>query len=330
MGSLGIVDRWVQYREQKTVRRQKEAELSELIERMVSDSYPSLRQVSGYREQLQGPAENALGHIKTLIGAIPGPFRLSAAGWDKDSLTHALFVSPDEIRSLLKKCAELTAFFRKSGSKSATALLTATKKERTAFGTALEGEILRRDVPFTAVEFYDHRVIAPAGTEGEHRRELVHRGLHVLASNALQEFIQSTSIREELEAQHRILDYKLKILQTRERRMECLLAGVCSSDPEAGEARKLLMEIDKQLMELEQGSGTPHDFLKKLEKVLAEPGNFLTEKPITMNLDWMGMKQNDSSTVTGRAINLSELEMPDKLKRIAVLVDISAEECMGK
>lgn len=329
MGSLGIVGKWGQFRERKMMRKQREAELTGLIERMVADSDPSLRKVAGYREQLQGPVENALGHIRDLIGAIPGPFRLSAAGWDKDPLTHALFVSPDEIRSLLKKCAELEEFFRASGSKNATALLTATKKERTVFGTALEGEILRRDVPETAVEFYDHRVVAPAGTEGEHRKELVHRGLYVLASNALEEFMHVRSIREELEAQCRILDYKLKILQTRERGLECLLAGACSPGPEAGEARKLRAEMEKQLTELGQGSGTPKDFLNKLEKILAEPGDFLVEKPIAMNLDWMGIKRKEVSAENGNPINLAELEIPERIKRVAVLVDISADECRG-
>jgi hypothetical protein len=33
-----------------------------------------------------------------------------------------------------------------------------------------------------AVEFYDHRVVAPVATEAENRRELVQRGLNVLAT----------------------------------------------------------------------------------------------------------------------------------------------------
>jgi hypothetical protein len=64
-------------------------------------------------------------------------------------------------------------------------LLTATKKERIIFGTALEGDIIKRDVPLVAVEFYDHQVVAPVATEGENRRELIHRGLALLARKPL-------------------------------------------------------------------------------------------------------------------------------------------------
>jgi hypothetical protein len=32
-----------------------------------------------------------------------------------------------------------------------------------------------------------------------------------------------------------------------------------------------------------------------LEKVLLSAGNFLTEKPITLRLDWMGVKQDETS-----------------------------------
>jgi len=193
---MTILEKWNHYRERRRRQRQKEAALVELIERMVQDSDPAIRKVAGYRRQLQKPVENALGYIEGLISSIPGPFRLSAEHWDKDPLIHALFVNPDEIRSLLHNCAKLESFFQKSGVDIAVALLTATKKERTIFGTTLEGEIVRRDVPQVAVEFYDHRVAAPVATQEEGRRELVQRGLNVLATCALEEIMQIQSISE--------------------------------------------------------------------------------------------------------------------------------------
>ena len=183
---MAILEKWSQYLERKRRQRQKEAALAELIERMVQDSDPAIRKVAGYRRQLQKPVENALGYIEGLISSIPGPFSLSAEYWDKDPLIHALFVNPDLIRSLLHNCAELKSFFQKSRVDIAVVLLTATKKEQTIFGTALEGEIVRRDVPQVAVEFYDHRVAAPVAKGKEIRRELVNRGLNVLATYALE------------------------------------------------------------------------------------------------------------------------------------------------
>jgi hypothetical protein len=326
---MGILQRWSRYREGKQSRRQKAADLAGLIERMVQDSDPSIRKVAGYGQRLRKPVENALGHIEGLISSIPGPVGLSAESWDKDPLVHALFVSPGEIRSLLQTCAELTSFFRQSGVKTAVALLTATKKERTMFGTAQEGEIVRRDVPQVAVEFYDHRVGSPAATEAENRRGLIHRGLNLLATYALEEILRIHSIREELAAERRMLAVKLKIQHTRRRGLEQLLAAGGEKDADPGRGRQLLEEIDRQLMELEPGAATPQDFLRQLEKVLLGPENVLTGKSIAMRLNWMGVKLNETSTVNGREIALAELEIPGRVKRVALLAAVSAEECSG-
>jgi hypothetical protein len=324
---MGILETWNRYREAKKERSQKESDLIDLIERMVQDSDPAIRKVADYRKQLKQPVENALGHIESLISSIPGPISLSTEAWDKDPLIHALFVSPDEICSLLQNHADLKSFFQKSGADTAVALLTATKKERTVFGTAQEGEIIRRDVPQVAVEFYDHRLVAPVADEAENRRELFHRGLYVLAAHTLEEILRIHSIREELTEERRMLAVKLKIQHSRQRGLEGLLSGSGAGAADAKQAQELLEEIDDQLNELEPGSGKPQDFLRKLEKVLLDPGNFLTGKPIRMRLNWMGVKQNEKPAENAPEITLAELEIPGKVKRAAALVAVSAEEC---
>jgi len=324
---MGILGTWNQYREAKKNQRQKESDLIDLIERMVQDSDPSIRKAAGYRKQLKQPVENALGHIESLISSIPGPFRLSTEAWDKDPLMHALFVSPDEIRSLLQNCVDLKSFFQKSGMRSTVALLSATKKERTVFGTDQQGEIVRRDVAQVAVEFHDHQVVAPGADEAENRQELFHRGLYVLATHTLEEILRIHSIREELTEERRILAVKLKIQHSRERGLEGLLAGGRNSSESSEQAKQLLEEIDKQLMELEPGSGKPQDFLNKLEIVLLAPENFLMGQTIRMRLNWMGVKQSKESAETAPEVTLAELEIPGKVKRVAALVAVTAEEC---
>lgn len=327
---IGILKSWSRYRERKRQEREKSAVLSELIERMVQDSDPSIRRVADYQRQLRKPVENALEHIEGLIASIPGAFNLSAESWDKDPLVHALFVSPDEVRALLQSCAELQAFFRKGVARTATALLTATKKERTVFGTAQEGDIVRRDVPQAAVEFYDHRIVAPSSNETENRRELVHRGLNLLATQTLEEILKIHSIREELTAERRILAVKLKIQHTRERGLEPLLASGGKSHSDETPAQQLLEEIDKQLVELESGSGTPQDFLKQLATVLLGPSDVLTGKTIGMRLNWMGVKIDEPSSESGGEVTLAELEIPGRVKRVAVLATIGADECLRR
>jgi hypothetical protein len=322
---MALLEKWSRYRERKRKQRQKAADLTELIERMVQDSDPAIRRVTGYQRQLHTPVEKALGHIEALISLIPGPFRFSADHWDKDPLVHALFVNPEEIRSLLHDCAELKSFFHKSGEETAVALLTATKKERTVFGTSLEGEIVRRDVPQVAVEFYDHRIVVPVATEGEIRRELVHRGLNVLAAYALEESLQIQSIRKDLAEQRHVLAVQLKIQKTRERGLESLLGGGGRGAADAMQAEQVLAEIDKQLMELEPGSERPLDVLRKLETVLTAPGRYLAGELIGMHLNWMGVKLNAESAENSRGITFCELEIPGRIKRVALLAEISVD-----
>jgi hypothetical protein len=323
---MRILDEWSRYREKKKRERLDAAAMVELIERMVQDSDPSIRNVAGYQQLLQKPVAHALGYIEGLVSSITGPFNLSAEAWDKEPLIHALFVSPDEIRSLLQDCAELKTFFQHSGSPTAVVLLTATKKERTIFGTALEGDIIKRDVPQVAVEFYDHQVVTPVATEGENRRELIHRGLALLATQTLEEILRIHSLREELSSERRMLAVKLKIRHSRERGLERLLTVGVKRNEDEGQALQLLEAIDHQLQELEPGSETPQDFLHKLEEVLLNPGGVLMGKTLQMRLNWMGVKLSAESTENVPEIKLFELEIPGRAQRVAVLANVSRDD----
>jgi hypothetical protein len=326
---MGIKDKWTRYRELKRSQGQREALLDEWIERMVADSEPSIRSVTGYQQRLRNPLENALAYMEGVIATIPGPFDLSGRLWDQDPLVHALFATPDEVQALLQNCDELAAFFQEGGVKTAVALLTARKEERTVFATAVEGEILRRDVPRKAVEFYEHRLVSPLATAEEIRRELVHRGLNVLAMQAIEEVTRDQAIREELTAERRSLEFKIKLRRTRERGLETLLAGGSPPDADDEKAQQLLAEIDQQLKTLEPGAGAPRDILGKLESNLNVPDTALTAKTLEIRLDRMGMKQNEDATEDGQAISMAELEIPGRLKRVALLATVSADDCPG-
>ena len=107
---------------------------------------------------------------------------------------------------------------------------------------------------------------------------------------------------------------------------------VQDSDPSirkvAGYRQQLLAEIGKQLMELGPGSGRPRDFMRKLENVLTGADHALTEKTLDMRLNWLGVKLNRESTENSSKITLTELEIPGRLKRVAVLANIVVNECL--
>jgi hypothetical protein len=61
--------------------------------------------------------------------------------------------------------------------------------------------------------------------------------------------------------------------------------------------------------------------------VLLDPENFLMGKTIRMHLNWMGVKQSKESAENAPEVTLAELEIPGKVKRVAALVAVTAEEC---
>lgn len=315
--------KWVEHRNARTAARAREAYLSEVIERAVQESDPAIRSLAGYRKQLRQPVEHALAYIEGLVAAVPGPVELVPENWDRSPLARALFVGPQEAAALLQGSGELRAFFsRQPQTPAAIAILTATRREHTVFGTALEGEIVRRDVPQVAVEFVDLMVVAPAFTESEARRELKFRTLQLLASWALKDMLALKSLREELAEQRRILEIKLKIQQTRTDRLECTLGADCKTDERPDPGGGILADIDRRLMELPPDKLSAEAHLEHLVEALNHPEKIMTARAFSLNLNWMGVRQDPAPHEPSSAIALAEVEIRGRLKRVAVLVQV--------
>jgi hypothetical protein len=299
-----------------------------MVERVVQHSDPGIRSVIGYRQRLSQPVENARAYIERLVATVPGPADLSPGSWGKNPLARALFVDPAEASGLIQSSGELKDFFKsRPQAREAIAILTATRKERTIFGTALEGDILRRDVPQLSVEFRDLRIVAPAETESEARREMEARTLQMLASRSLKHMLERRALREKLEEQRRILAIKLKIQRSRADGLECTLAADCDEPEPPEPGAGILADIDRQLMELTPDSVTAAANLEHLAGVLSDPAGVMEARAVTLNLNWMGVKSKDP-TPGSAPITLAELEIKGRLVRVAVLVRILRAECL--
>jgi len=323
-----IISRAEQAREARRQRRQKEAALTQAIDQVVQASAPVVCSLRDCRRDLRSPVENALGYIQQTIDAIPGPTRLSPENWDRDPLLKALFVDPDEMRSVLERDLRLRSFFTRQQAARAFALLTATKTERTIFGTAAEGDIVRRDVPQTAVEFHDHRIIDPSATEAETRHVLKDRALNALVTQVLERLLQLRALKNELEEQQRILSIKLKIQQARPGGLDVLKSEQAAEESAPLDAPRLLADIDRQIQGLAAESDSPEEYLRQLTAVLTAPQQVLTVTPIVLQLNWMGVKQGNASADGDRGIRLAEIEFQDHLMRVAVFVDIARQDCL--
>jgi len=326
MGLRGL-GKWVLSRllpDQET--RKAEAALTEAIERLVQGVSPAIRNVRGYRKRLRTPVERAQQYIEGLVAAIPGPRPLSADREAPDSLTALLFVGADQVRGLLNDNAELVSFFQDNSTTQAVALLTATCNEKTIFTSVMQGEIIRRDVPQTAVDFTEHRVVAPAPTEAGNRRALREGGLRLLGLRALEHLTNLKSQKEDLAEEKRIVGIKLKILQAHDCSLEGLLESDRDSAAKAHRVREMLAEIDQELDTVTAVLGTPEDALNHLLSFLNNPEYVLTIQPLSLRLNWMGVKVDENAEDPGTEIDLAELEIKDRRKRVALLVTINRDE----
>jgi hypothetical protein len=323
-----ILSRTEPAREARRRRRQKENALIQAIDQVLQASAPVMCSLRDCRRDLRSPVENALGYIQQTIDAIPGPTRLSPEIWDRDPLLKALFVDPDEMRSLLERDRRLKSFFVRQQADCAFALLTATKREHTIFGTAADGNIVRRDVPQTAVEFHDHRIIDPAAADDETRRALQDRALNALVTRVLERLLQLRALKNELKEQQRILAIKLKIQQSRSYSLDALKSEQTTGEPAPRDVPRVLADIDRQIQDLAAESDSPEEYLRQLTAVLNAPQQVLTVTPIGLRLNWMGVKQADAATDGEQAIRLAEVEFQDHLKRVAVFVTIARQDCL--
>jgi hypothetical protein len=307
--------------------RLKENSLARAIDLVVQASAPVVCSLRDCRRDLRSPVEHALGYLERAIEAIPGPERLSPENWDRDPLLKGLFVSPDELRSLLQRDPSLKAFFARQPADRAFALLTATRREHTIFATAQEGNIVQRDVPQTAVEFHDHRIIDPSTASADTRQALKERALNALVTQVLERLLKLRSLKDELKEQQRILSIKLKILQTRPHGLDALRSGEAASKAEPAAAPQVLAEIDRRIQDLAAESDSPEEYLRQLTAVLAAPEQVLTVTPVLMHLNWMGVKQGNAAAAGDRGFELAEVEFQDRLKRVAVFVEIARRNC---
>jgi hypothetical protein len=315
--------------EARRQKREKEAALIRAIDQVVKTSAPVICSLRDCRLDLRSPVQNALDYIQRSIDAIPGPVELVPANWDRDRLLHALFVDAEEIRSLLTTNRRLQAFFTRHPAHQTFALLTATKKERIIFGTAIEGHIVRRDVAQTAVEFHDHRIIDPSAAVADTRRALKDRTLNDLVTQVLKRLLGIRALKDELREQQRLFSIQFKIQQTRMQGLDALTSDDSERKSAAPAEPRVLVDIERRLQDLGAEADCPEEYLRQLTAVLNAPQQVLTVTPIGLRLNWMGVKQGDAAAEDEGAIRLAEVEFQDHLKRVAVFVTIARQDCLN-
>jgi len=284
--------------------RMDEEDIERAIDIVVEQTDPRLCFVRGYRRKLRKPVVRSLVYTDDLVVRIPGPFKISRKAYGSDPQINALFGSVDDIDTLFAHSKMLWDFFRdKPDCDLVCVPLVMLRREKRIFGMALSGDVVRRDVARTSVNFSEHRLgIVRAASGAELRRELKWRGIHFLAVTALENITRLKAGSAQLEEQRALLKMKLRDLQAQHRGLDALVAAVPADMQEQQVLEQQLEDTGHKLKETRAGVATLDDYLHQVCRVLNHPSHFLRVKLNSVTVDRMGIKSDAMSHQQGSEV----------------------------
>lgn len=266
MGFIG----WMRRRKARVPAHDKQ-EIAELAER-VTRLYPRLRLVSRYGQRLRPALEQAQGYVREVVQGLPAAREASMQAWGDDPYIHAFFGTPQDVQLVCSRSPELREFFDQSPEvRQAVAVLGMEMSERRTLGVALEGDVMRTEVPQTTVSFGDHKVRIIAGTEAALREEIVRRMFDQLSMEGLARFAAGKSRRDELAREQTLLVARLRLLRQQGTGMRSMFGGDGDASPgdQAGLSEQIAAN-ERELAQLGPEDGALDRQLECLAEVLAD------------------------------------------------------------
>ncbi|MDO9225599.1 MAG: hypothetical protein Q8M09_06155 [Pseudomonadota bacterium] len=139
-------------------------DLEQALERAAYRVEPHLKHTGSWPKRFRPPLAAALNQAKNLLKGIPGPVEINARSFTQDPFVHALFGSPEDIRTALCSSTVMRQYVASGVSQEVYVLLSMRRNEKNTLGTDDSGGVLRRDVPQRKVWFTDHQLIGPQPT----------------------------------------------------------------------------------------------------------------------------------------------------------------------
>ena len=298
-------------------------ELFATVDGIVRASNPMTAGLRRYRKTLTSAVECTRRYSDVLTSKVPGPVEIDRDSWSKDPLVKALFATAGQFEDFFFRTKELKEIFEKNRAEHCFALLTATREEKTVFTTDKEGEILKQNVPKTAVSFDEHRLVAPTPSLEKTQRELSKRTVAVLTDFVCEDLVYLKKWKKELEDERRLLEAQIKFREARDRNVNLLFSGRKEDHGPIGEAKKVLESMDGKISEVSKEISGPEDYLSKVAGVLSNPEKYLQIEPVVIRMGDLGLKSTDPSDPKAKEIRFAELSLQTGLKRAAVLVQCS-------
>ncbi|MCP5425281.1 MAG: hypothetical protein H6970_09460 [Gammaproteobacteria bacterium] len=292
------------------------------IERVVDGTDPRLRAVSHYRRNLWNGVERAIDFVVAFVNALPPAIVADTRSYLTNPHMRALFASPDHLREILSFSTGMRNYLKQTPAPLPAEIyagLGAFRVEKKTLGIAMDGEILRRDVPQTSVSFCDHRLVCLTDHEETTRRELMQRGFDYLIATALRLLTTSRVHKTQLEQQQRqLLQQKADLLKKGQVGLETLTTPAITNATDLAAVEQQLQDLENELSQLRADSATLDNHLAKIAATLSEPEKHLQLESVTLTLDPMNIKVPPDSLKVANAMTFNEIVMSED-RRLAAL-----------
>ncbi len=308
---------------------QREVRVLDAIEQVVEGTDPRLRMVRGYERKLYTGVETALDYTDDLIDQLLEPLNLVKSTYGSNPYLRAYFASMDRISELLRHSRSFQEFLAYRDNKylnECYALLAMSKEERTTLGMKMSGNIIRRDVSQTVVNFSGHRLITPGADLAMTKQKLKERAFSHFIEETLDRMVSLRFHKDELEVQRNLLRSKLMALKKCGTfGLEGELQTACLTDAVSKKDFRELQEIEKELKRLVAHPMTLDDYVTEMDTIMSHPEKHLTSGHSTVRVNSMGIKTDDPADKQAETLTLQEVQLGNNISYVVSLVRIPNE-----
>jgi hypothetical protein len=308
-----------------------EQDVEKAIDIIIGEIDPRLRLVGGYRRKLRKPVIRSLVYVNRLVTRIPGPFEINRRNYGSNPQVNALFGSADDAEHLFSHSKAVNSYFEDKPDQDVVYVpMAMSRTEKTVLGMDLSGDMVKREVAQTAVNFSGHRLGICGSSESGLRDSLRLRGIHNLALTALENITRLKMKTSELREQAILLKIKLRELRAQQRGLDALAAA--GPDDLEGEQvlTRHLEDTERQLNEAHIHPGTLEDYLVQVCRVFNHPSRYLRVKPNSVRVDRMGIKVKDITPDRGAEIFSAQITVGDKPPFEAILASFNRKDMQGQ
>ena len=307
--------------------------IDETIERVIDGIDTKIRLVPAYQKKLRKEVIISLEYINRLVEQIPGPIDVNRKTFTSDPEVRSYFATTDVLQDTFSCGSELKEFFdlqENSSAQECYALLCANKEEKNIMGLALEGEMIRRDVPQTVINLFDYKILSPAIDEKEVRSGIKRCIFDGLVTYSLQQIASIKTESRDLMNQRRILHAQLRAKQTQGNGLTKLLVQAHIESEQSAELAEQLKQVESKLKNLTGDMDVFSFYLDVIKKILAQPEDFIRLNVSRLRLSDTCVIVDNDAEQPANDVSFSEIDITDVMKRVVTIVRYNRDDISCK